>query len=71
MGNDYHPDGKSFAVNPQTVVTSQGVAVQIGADGSFHFDPTTKTVFRTLDDGETSVAIPSCTKLSMRTVDEP
>jgi VCBS repeat-containing protein len=55
LGNDYHPDGKSFVGQPQLVVTSQGVAVQIGADGSFQFDPTTKTVFRKLGDGETAL----------------
>jgi VCBS repeat-containing protein len=55
LGNDYHPDGKSFAVQPQLVVTSQGVAVQIGADGSFQFDPTNKTVFRKLGNGETAL----------------
>jgi VCBS repeat-containing protein len=55
LGNDYHPDGRPFGGQSQLVVTSQGVAVQIGADGSFQFDPTTKTVFRKLGDGETAL----------------
>jgi len=52
LANDYHPDGKSLAIQPQLVVSNQGVAVQVMADGRFAYDPTGKTVFRALNDGE-------------------
>jgi large repetitive protein len=54
LENDAHPDGSPLILQPQVVVSSQGVAVQVLADGSFAYDPTGKTVFRALNDGETA-----------------
>jgi len=55
LANDYHPDGKSLTLQPQQVVSSQGVTVQIAADGRFGYDPTGKTIFRSLNDGQTAL----------------
>ena len=54
LNNDYHPDELPLTLQPQLAVSSQGVTVQVLADGSFSYDPAGKTVFRALNDGQTA-----------------